>query len=66
MPSGYIFIIAYVDWASYNYLCTVKSYISNGWATKYLVNPDTCNPSPAASPISANLNFTKEWPNILF
>ena len=34
----------------------------------YLVNPDACNASPAASPILANLSFTVagEWPNSLF
>ena len=41
----------------------MKSYISNGWATEYLVNPYACAPS-AASSVSADLSFTGEWTNI--
>ena len=34
----------------------------------YLVNPDACIASPAASPILAKLSFTAagQWPNSLF
>ena len=42
----------------------MKSYISNGWATKYLVNPDACDTPTAASSVSADLSFTGEWTNI--
>ena len=45
-------------------VCRVKSYISNGWATKYLVDPDACDASPAAMSVSANLSFTGAWTNI--
>ena len=42
----------------------MKSYISNGWATKYLVNPDACDTSTVASSVSADLSFTGKWTNI--
>ena len=54
-----IFLITYADC-----FCRVKSYISNGWATKYLVNPDECNAPPAASSSSTDLSFTGKWTNI--
>ena len=67
MPSGYIFIIAYADWlvtiifVQWNHALAMDELLSI-----YLVNPDACNTFPAANPISANLSFTGEWPNILF
>ena len=42
----------------------MKSYISNGWATKYLINPDACDAPPVASSVSPDLSFTGEWTNM--
>jgi len=40
--------------------CRVKSYISYGWAMKYLVNPDTCDAPPVARSVSADFSFTDQ------
>ena len=42
----------------------MKSYISNGWATRYLVNPDECDTLHAATSASAGHSFTGTWTNI--
>ena len=42
----------------------MKLYISNGWAAKYLVNPDACDAPTAASSVSADISFTGEWTNL--
>ena len=39
-------------------------YISNEWATKYLINPDPCDAPPVASLVSPDLSFTTEWTKI--
>ena len=46
-------------------LYRVNSYISNGWATENLVNPDGCETHVASTSVtSEQLNFTGTWVNI--
>ena len=61
MPPSYLLMLVTIVVIVF---CRVKSYISNGWATKYLVNPDACDTPTVASSVSADLSFTGEWTNI--
>ena len=44
--------------------CRVNSYITNGWATQNLINPDECNGASAPN-LMPSLEFNGKWTNII-